>query len=404
VCPLGYYQGQKEWTNCSICIAGKFSPRKASSCSLCPRGYFQENNATQSCDGCPAGYFTHITTQSFCKSCPAGYYQGYPIQTDCTNCIKGYYNDELGQTSCPKKCRTCSYLQIFLLLLFYYMKKYLANFHFKFPFIFLRLCTSYYSAPGRYGDSNALVSFLVCKLCPKGRYLLSDGGDELKDCLKCAAGQYSTEEGCNNYTPDLNIMDAPNVTARNCTFSCNLCPKGKWSDTIGAIVPSTCKACDEGKYLDYKGAEKITDCIDCPAGRYGLVRGAISGIFISSLRADQMCTGCTEGKYNQERGTMSNSSCLDCPKGYWLETTNDRTPSSNVKQSDCKVSSIYNTLCTFFQSHALLLHLFILIVYVFHNIEMYSRKIRRPSRFNVQNSRIRHQWERSAYLVLQSMC
>ena len=187
---------------------------------------------------------------------------------------------------------------------------------------------------------SGFTSYKDCKLCPAGRW--SDDVSGLThtalDCTPCAGGQYSQEEGCSNYITGK--VDERFLVGggefRECKWSCALCPKGRWSESIAADNITYCQDCVEGKFLDREGKTSPDACINCPKGRYGTREGLVSGIYRTDLTFSEMCTGCTPGKYNDKEGEPNSTACIDCPLGYWLETSNDQQPRSNVKVSNCK--------------------------------------------------------------------
>ena len=336
-CEAGRYMDQKglQDLTCKQCPAGSFGNQTglksaqattASSndgCTSCGKGFFVDHNtfalSAQDCNECAPGFYTDTARQPFCKKCAIGrYHDGLTEKNPitgmvekmekwwCKNCPAGYYQDEVAQPQCLKKCPA-----------------------------------------GRYGDnfnySNeelGFVSYQNCTLCPAGRW--SDDMNGLThsalDCTPCAEGQYGTEEGCSSYISsdvDERLLVGGGVL-RTCRLSCGLCPKGKWSNAAAANNIAACLNCVEGKYLDREGKTSADSCIDCPQGRFGVLKGLVSGIFRTDLNSEEMCTGCVAGRYNNVIGSKTIAACLFCPKGYYLETTNDQQPNSNVDQSDCK--------------------------------------------------------------------
>ena len=95
--------------------------------------------------------------------------------------------------------------------------------------------------------------------------------------------------------------------------TCNICEKGKFSETIGGacnncmagfssnvIETSTCKKCQTGKYTN--GIHTI-NCINCPPG------------FFSKLEGANICKSCPKGKYSITTGSDDIQNCLNCENG-----------------------------------------------------------------------------------------
>lgn len=94
---------------------------------------------------------------------------------------------------------------------------------------------------------------------------------------------------------------------------CNICEKGKFSETIGGscencqagfssnvIETRSCKKCQIGKYTN--GVHTI-DCINCPAG------------YFSKIEGSNICKSCPKGKYSIKAGSDDIQNCLDCENG-----------------------------------------------------------------------------------------
>ena len=146
-CPAGYYCPSGSYSGTTNpCAPGSISTGTASSCSLCPAGYFTSlNNSAQtscipaapgyavtgtgssqsgpnskviacgpgtyqgsqgqsSCIATSAGYYASGGANSVQTACPAGTYQGSTGQGSCNAASAGYYasgTGNAGQTACP---------------------------------------------------------------------------------------------------------------------------------------------------------------------------------------------------------------------------------------------------------------------------------------------------------------
>ncbi len=106
-CPAGYYCPGNVKINYgstggqTVCPAGTFASRGASSCAKCPAGQYSAAGAS-SCTKCPAGTYSAAGASS-CTKCPAGTYASKPGNSKCSSCPRltsGYiYDSTTGLTS-----------------------------------------------------------------------------------------------------------------------------------------------------------------------------------------------------------------------------------------------------------------------------------------------------------------
>ena len=100
---------------CRPCGAGRFGrfsetrrPEKDNfnqfdgTCTNCPRGYFQDNEAASACGACPQGWHQKEGEFKFCFSCLAGQYTNKSGSTECKSCPQGWMQSRSSQTSCNK--------------------------------------------------------------------------------------------------------------------------------------------------------------------------------------------------------------------------------------------------------------------------------------------------------------
>jgi len=93
-CDPGYFSSNYGSPHCDLCDLGLFSLGKASACSRCPKGTFNDRKAQSVCKPCGAGYFGVAT--------------GFVSQTQCTKCPAGSYCPDAA-TVVPVRCPTDSY-------------------------------------------------------------------------------------------------------------------------------------------------------------------------------------------------------------------------------------------------------------------------------------------------------
>jgi len=127
----------------------------------------------------------------------------------------------------------------------------------------------------------------TCEICPAGEY-----GNDLNQCLTCAAGSYTLEPAQTECT-QCATGTASDVTSR--TTVCDSCIKGTSSSYVGETECTTCQA---GHFAT---TDKATVCELCPLGK------------ISTTEKSTACTDCLKGHYSIENATW----CEDCPNGEY---------------------------------------------------------------------------------------
>ena len=73
------------------CQSGSYSLLGKSSCSVCPKGFFCQNNATQTPVPCPISTFSNDTSAVSCSVCPVAHECLDSSQTP-VSCLDGYYS------------------------------------------------------------------------------------------------------------------------------------------------------------------------------------------------------------------------------------------------------------------------------------------------------------------------
>ncbi len=145
---------------------------------------------------------------------------------------------------------------------------------------------------GFYSDSSASSN---CKSCQNGTYSIIQGSPSRESCLDCPVGK---------------ISEAGSETCEFCLagkwadekITCEDCPKGKYSFTIGLKSENQCDKCPIGKYSDETGIVYENNCKECSPGFIGIVEAAIK---------NTSCVPCPQGKFKS-----SSSQCKDCDNGF----------------------------------------------------------------------------------------
>ena len=306
-------------SDCVACVPGKYKNRVGSdSCSNCPPGTFNVNQASTSrlaCQDCGVGKYNPVNGSASAEACLA--------------CRQGKYQEHLGQQS-ESACIPCG--------------------------------------QGKYADSAELgISEDVCRECPAGTFSTTTGNFDLSNCTRCVAGKYAettqnTNESacipCNPGTWSSTIGADEKQACHSClrgtyqplpaqtsAAACQPCPAGTRSAVLASGTADNCVACDTGTYA-LASSSACTACSDNPAttGRVILYTGANSSAACESCKAGEMyqndshcavcgagthsapaderaagasCVDCTSGKFSAAVGASSPETCRDCAVGTY---------------------------------------------------------------------------------------
>jgi hypothetical protein len=109
-------------SNCTACLAGKFSQDGSSECTdcalgqyapaasprcsgICPAGYVNPSDpAARACTACSPGTFADVAGLVSCNGCEAGQHQPENAATVCVACPAGRYEATTGAAACSAQC------------------------------------------------------------------------------------------------------------------------------------------------------------------------------------------------------------------------------------------------------------------------------------------------------------
>ncbi len=146
-------------------------------------------------------------------------------------------------------------------------------------------------AAGTYSNATGASSFSTCLACSTGTYSMAGSSS----CSTCPEGYYSPN------TTSCIACYAGSYNADSASTTCNLCPAGKYSNTLGAVSALTCIDCPLGTF-SLSGSSM---CTLCPPGSY------------SNVTASSACISCSAGLYSNIAGAISAVACTSCPVGVY---------------------------------------------------------------------------------------
>ncbi|XP_071107671.1 uncharacterized protein [Haliotis cracherodii] len=329
LCPVGSYSDMSSQTSCKSCgvkttlrpgakalascvdkcPAGQYF--QGSSCSPCPRDYYQEKEGQSFCYPCPLLKRTRVVGTDNETKCFNGCPSGTELQDDgsCKDCAQGYYRTRNLQDNC-KRCPA-----------------------------------------GRTTEGTKTTSSSGCNLpeCPAGRYI-----DINKVCRKCPIGEFQPmkwQRSCITCNNSYTTAAEGSTNAADCKFfcqegreespvgskTCSLCPRGKYRDNTMPLRFLPCQACDTGFTTQTDGSTNITDCSIriCTAGNY---RNTTDNMCYQcpigeyqTLDLQEQCLSCNTSYSTRSTGTINATECIFfCPDGKELKTpgTKNCTPCS----------------------------------------------------------------------------
>ena len=296
-------------TQCSSCVAGKFSNvLDATECSTCPSGKIAPNPGTQTCSACTAGFYssldktqciscggTGITSSPGSDSesdcvCEAGYEPRDGVSNICQACSSGEYKSSTGNVA----CLSCSYAQ----------------------------CTG-----GNYLAGCGSTNAGSCTSCPNGKIKAN-----VNDCSACDPGKkevgHVTCENCeagtfSGYQASVCSDCGTGTYSLAGANACTNCPAGKYSTILAAPSEASCTACNTNSYSS-AGATVCTSCSVAEASCTGSTSGGLIGNYLtgcggSSAGTCQSCGVCAQNQYKNDCSGSSPGTCQLCGSGKYSD-------------------------------------------------------------------------------------
>eukprot|EP00501_MAST-03F_sp_TOSAG23-6_P000984 GSMAST32.ASY1.ANO1.1020.1 assembled CDS len=183
----------------------------------------------------------------------------------------------------------------------------------------------------KFGGANSPT---ICKSCPAGTYLQSNGNasdhssqpnsenpGEITACITCPGGRW---KNCNEYN-DCQKCGFGKYSTHGQTV-CTPCPGGRYMEEDENRPSKSCIACDKGRYLPYIGRDENA-CLPCDTGRYSdefatVARG--TNVYPSD-NVQKHCKVCSVGQYI---GGLGKQFCIPVPlpRKSWNMIPTDGNP------------------------------------------------------------------------------
>jgi len=147
----------------------------------------------------------------------------------------------------------------------------------------------------------------ACVHCPRGYFSETIGAEYRSTCRLCPAGYFTNNGGSDKCTVCPKGTYSP-VIGSDSVDKCASCPVGKYQDEYAKTVPENCKLCGEGRFNPLERMPIIFACVECPYGYW------------SSTTPTTSCHKCSDNAITEQRGSMVEKDCKECPVGRFADT------------------------------------------------------------------------------------
>ena len=326
LCSPGFYcDGGADTPTQRDCPQGNFCPRGSTSPTPCLGGTYMLSTKASTCDVCPEGFYCTPQTGIDPVVCPAGFYCPLGTGFDWRGCPPGTYGNDVGLVS-ASNCTQCD------------GGEYCDSFNATAPTGFCTagyFCTIGSDSPtpdeGFSGTAGPCPAGFYCEVgsivptpCPEGTFSNTTHLEGSSECTSCLDGRY--------------------CEARNLTEPSGPCDKGFFCNR-GAKVPNprgnddTGGPCPEGAFCPagtsvplgcpagtYNNLKQQSTCFSCPAGYYCLENTTDftlvcpEGFYCPNGTRHPYEYPCPKGTYNPVLQSTNVDDCLPCPPGEYCES------------------------------------------------------------------------------------
>lgn len=143
----------------------------------------------------------------------------------------------------------------------------------------------------------------ICVHCPRGYFSETIGAIYRSTCRLCPAGYFSNDGGSGECTVCPKGTYSA-VIGSGSAGACIACPVGKYQDEYARTVPEDCKLCAEGRFNTLERMPNIFACVECPHGYY------------QSSTESTTCHKCdSDNAITEQIGSTGEKDCKECPVG-----------------------------------------------------------------------------------------
>ncbi|OWF52623.1 Fibropellin-1 [Mizuhopecten yessoensis] len=345
------------------CTAGNFYNKSSTSCQVCAKNFYQENNGMDYCAFCPIQKITtgtgsdsftdcnddcpvgeeRVESNQACVQCPIGMYRTQ-LNVKCIPCPSEFTTEQKGTTDesgcniriCyngtfrnkSNSCEDCA-------------TGYYQDENFKDE---CKKCPSSESTRNMGSNSSSQCEFVCgageeiitgqrkCKQCDRRFYHTGDHPDIFDPCSECPTNKTTEVTGSTHRENCTIEICAMGQEVNSSGDSCIDCPYNTFQDKDVPTSHQRCVQCSGSKATKYMKTISFSDCLFyCPlAGTQddgnGNCMSCPRGTFRSvddHSTAFLPCENCTAGKTTETTGSMSSHNCsIDiCSKGQELNNT-----------------------------------------------------------------------------------
>ena len=255
--------GSKTISDCYECMKGSFYNSSSKSCSLCPKGKYQDEVNQDTCKDCDRGkttldYGTN-TTSDCVVVCGLGQYLNDSDEA-CLDCPFNTYQDNAKHRS--KECKACG--------------------------------------PNEITNATGTSNISQCFGCRKGTFF----NKTVSQCERCPKGTFQDQPGqdkCTQCPGSISTYNSGQWNKSACVAN-QSCGKGEFYDS----GDNRCKPCRYGTYQESENHQS-TSCPVCPSQKTSVMQGAVDFKQCTNFELIKMSLRFTSLSWTDELENTSNA-------------------------------------------------------------------------------------------------